>query len=257
MTEQHDHGSGPGGHDEHGSMGVHGMLLFGGDVLYLSHLPMFQHPHNFQVILQVEFDEVAGKSLRADRANDDNDLYTFEPVEFHITELDPSGDGPARSSIEGTVYRGHFERGGQPIFRGAVANVSRVVYFSKLDFHADHTVNSDLTYLCFGGVEQLHLVHLITSSPNFDHVLTARRVPGTLTSQTGHPAPDVTNEITSAVPVEFRGRSDTPHARLTPKEVVEALFFQSISPGIGFHGFRVQLEIDREIYVELSELGST
>jgi hypothetical protein len=33
-------------------MGVHGML-FGEEALYLSHLPMFEGPHNFQLILEV------------------------------------------------------------------------------------------------------------------------------------------------------------------------------------------------------------
>lgn len=255
MTSQHDHGSELGVHDGHGTKGVHGMLLFGEDVLYLSHLPMFQHPHNFQVILQVDFDEIASDALRVD-SNGNNNMYTFEPEQFHITELDPSGDGPARTSVEGVIYRGHFERGGQPIIPGAVANVRRVVYFRELDVQADHADDQDLIYLCFGSVEQLHLAHLITARPDFDHVVAARRVPGTLTSQAGHPAPDVTKEITLAVPVMFRGRSDTSQARLTPNEVTEAFFFQSISPGTGFHGFLVQMKIDREIYVELPELGS-
>lgn len=255
MTSQHDHGSELGVHDEHGTKGVHGMLLFGDDVLYLSHLPMFQHPHNFQVILQVDFDEIASDALRVNRNGNDN-MYTFEPVDFHITELDPNGDGPARTSVEGVIYRGHFERGGQPIFRGAVANVRRVVYFRELDVAADHADNQDLSYLCFGRVDQLHLAHFITASPDFDHIVAARFVAGTLTSQAGHTAPDVSKEITTAVPVMFRGRSDTPQDRLTPKEVTEAFFFQSISPGTGFHGFLVHMEIDREIYLELSELGS-
>ena len=48
-----DHDKHPGGHHphgehrEHGTMGVHGMLLFGQDALYLSHLAMFENPHNF------------------------------------------------------------------------------------------------------------------------------------------------------------------------------------------------------------------
>jgi hypothetical protein len=34
---------------------VHGMLLVGEETLYLSHLPMFHSPHNYQVILEVRF----------------------------------------------------------------------------------------------------------------------------------------------------------------------------------------------------------
>jgi hypothetical protein len=42
---RHDHP------DPNATFGTHGMLLFGEETLYLSHLPMFMSPHNFQVIL--------------------------------------------------------------------------------------------------------------------------------------------------------------------------------------------------------------
>ena len=44
MSAAHQHGHGGGHGGEHGggdTTGVHGMLLFGTDPLYLSHLPMF------------------------------------------------------------------------------------------------------------------------------------------------------------------------------------------------------------------------
>jgi hypothetical protein len=257
MSEQHEHehGDGHGGHGGDGTMGLHGMLLFGEDVLYLSHLPMFTNPHNFQVILETGFDDAAGQVLRADRETGGNGLYTFKPEEFHITELDPGGDGPARSSIEGTIYRGHFERGGQPI-ADVAAQVRDVVYFQELDVETGHSADQDLTYLCFGRAGQLHFAHRITASPDFDQVLTARLVPGTVTDQAGRPiGEDVTRDFNQAVPVEFRGRRDTPQARLSPNETAEGTFFQTIAPK-GFHGFRVQMEIGRELYLELRELGS-
>ncbi|GAA3688329.1 hypothetical protein GCM10023081_27070 [Arthrobacter ginkgonis] len=252
---EHEHGSGHGGHGGDGTMGLHGMLLFGEGALYLSHLPMFQRPHNFQVILEVGFDEAAGEVLSADRESGGQGLYTFEPEEFHITELDPGGDGPERSSIEGTIYRGHFERGGLPIAR-AVAEVRNVVYFKKLDVGAGHVADQDLAYLCFGRAGQLHFVHRITAKPDFDQVLAARLVPGTVTDMAGRPVgEDVTRDFDHAVPVEFQGRRDTPQFRLSPKETAEGAFFATIAPQ-GFHGFRVQVETDRELYLELRELGS-
>jgi hypothetical protein len=43
-----DHHHAPGSrHSDHSAIGVHGMLLFGQNPLYLSHLPMFMRPHNF------------------------------------------------------------------------------------------------------------------------------------------------------------------------------------------------------------------
>ena len=78
---------GPGGDD---TTGVHGMLLFGEDVVYLSHLPMFMSPHNFQVLLEVGFDDAVHEVLRADRDASGGGLHTFEPEVFAITELDPA-----------------------------------------------------------------------------------------------------------------------------------------------------------------------
>jgi hypothetical protein len=141
VPEQHQHEHG-GGHGGDGTMGVHGMLLFGQDTLYMSHLPMFQSPHNFQVILEVEFDAAAGEVLRADREANGDGLYTFEPAQFHITEHDPRQGGPARSSLKGDIYQGHFERGGHAI-APAVAEVRKVIYFEEFDLPA----NQELTYL--------------------------------------------------------------------------------------------------------------
>jgi hypothetical protein len=251
MTEHHMHSE----HGEHSTMGVHGMLLFGEEPLYLSHLPMFESPHNFQVLLEVGFDDAVLQALRADREAG-GDLYTFEPEKFPIGELDPSGDGPARISIAGTVFHGHFERGGTPIARGT-AQVRNVVYFGELDVQATHDPDMALNYLCFGRAGLLHLAHQITASPDFDQVLTARLVPGTVTNPMGETVDaEVTTDFDSAQPVEFRGRRDTPQDRLAPNETASGFFFATFGP-TGSHGFGARLEVGRELYVELGELGSS
>jgi hypothetical protein len=75
MTEHHGHG----GHGDHGgngekvgdgTEGVHGMLLFGADTLYLSHLPMFMRPHNYQVILEVVVDDAVHQALTTGAAKE-------------------------------------------------------------------------------------------------------------------------------------------------------------------------------------------
>ena len=122
-AHQHEHGSGHdgGGHDDGGhggghggghdgghgggdTTGLHGMLLFGTDPLYLSHLPMFGHPHNFQVILEVAFDADAEAVLRADRNDGGDGLYTFAPAEFPIAE-------PTRRCGRPNLDRGHHPPG--------------------------------------------------------------------------------------------------------------------------------------------------
>ena len=65
------------------TFGTHGMLLFGEETLYLSHLPMFMSPHNFQVILAVTLNDEAARRLREFRAHfGRNDLTRLSPRRF-------------------------------------------------------------------------------------------------------------------------------------------------------------------------------
>jgi hypothetical protein len=252
MTDHHAHG---GEHGEGSTTGVHGMLLFGDEVVYLSHLPMFAAPHNFQVLLEVELNDVARETYLADRHVAPVGIYTFVPEPFPIVELDSRADGPARTSIDGTIFRGHFERGGVSIAEGVVAEVRRVVHFSELDIGATRPQDPELTYLCFGRARRLHLAHEVTARPDFDHVLTARLVPDTVTNQAGQQLPDDVGTIgfELAQRVRFAGRSDTPENRLVADEIADGLFFQTTSL-TGAHGFRVHLESGRELYIEVDEL---
>lgn len=253
MSDQHTHA---GGHSEHSSIGDHGMLLFGEEVLYLSHLPMFASPHNFQVLLEVGLDDAAREAFLSDRHVAGDGIHTFFPQPFPIAELAPRADGPARTSIEGTIFRGHFERRGKPIAEGVVTEVHRVVHFSELDIGAKRTEDRELTYLCFGRAGRLHLAHEVTARPDFDHVLTARLVPGTVTNQAGQHLPEdvATIGFDLAQRVLFPRRSDTPENRLAAHEIADGLFFQTIAVSSGSHGFAVQVETGRQLYLEVDEL---
>ncbi len=247
-TELHDHE----GADTSPTMGVHGMLLFGSGPIYLSHLPMFGSPHNFQVIVEVTFDEATSKLV----SEDHEEVFTFRPVKFPIAELDPVREPPARTSIEGTVFRGHFERGGEAIASGVVAAVQNVVYFSELDVEAEHDAEGRLTYLCFGTAAQLHLAHRITARPDFDQILDAGFVSGTVVDPSGRPVgEDVTTAFPRAVPVDIRDRTDIPDSRLVAGETVSGFFFASVGP-TGSHGFGVDMAIGRQRHLERRELGS-
>jgi len=89
-----------GGHDGDATVGSHGMLLVGGEVLYMSHLPMFMAPHNFQVILEVGVDDAVGSVLSSHRHVVPEEPYdTFLPDNFPMSDLDPHGAGPRRTSM--------------------------------------------------------------------------------------------------------------------------------------------------------------
>ena len=254
MSDQH---AGHGGHDEGDTTGTHGMLLFGDDTLYLSHLPMFTSPHNFQVLLEVSFDEAVRDVLTSDRQDGGGGMYTFVPLPFPITELSPEAGSQraARTSFEGTMFRGHFEQGGEPISEGVMAQVERVAHFAVLDVDAERRQDQELTYLCFGDAGQHYLAHDIGARPSFDQVLRVRLVPGTGTDQSGRPLSEevATRSFDVTAPVLFTGRVDSPQSRLGRQEVAKGFFFQSVGPA-GVHGFFVQIETESELYLQIDEL---
>jgi hypothetical protein len=164
----------------HGHLhGVHGMLVLGGQrtdtamrsPVYVSHLPMFMSPHDFQVILRVG-GEAAGRYGDFVAHFGLDPIYTFEPEEFSIDELDPSAPGgPARTSFGGTLYRGHFERGGSKVASDVSFEVEQTIHYRRFRSSAG-TAKGPLRYLCFGQLDAAFLAHLVEAPPpDFDQVL--------------------------------------------------------------------------------------
>ena len=81
-------------HDNHthqpDTPAVHGMLVFGSKHIWLSHLPMFHKPHDYQVIMSVTLKK-DGKDLQsaylADQAQSRAAYYSFVPKRFSMTHL--------------------------------------------------------------------------------------------------------------------------------------------------------------------------
>src|SRR5215203_5220104 len=103
---------------DHPEADLHGMLLVGEDTLYLSHFPMFGHPHhNVQAILEIILtDGPNGASTpqtvyASDRRTSGERLYSLVPEPFFLAALVPTAPGePCLCQFTADVYRGHFER---------------------------------------------------------------------------------------------------------------------------------------------------
>lgn len=144
-------------HAGHNTMGVHGMVLFAGaDGLFASHLPLFRAPHDRQILLELAADP------RVRRAASDG-LWTIEPDRFELAQLLPTASAPLKA-FRATVYRGHFERGGTPMFKDVRFRVRRVVFNRPLQAGAAREV---LTYDRVGR----HLVKRIEGRPDIDHIV--------------------------------------------------------------------------------------
>ncbi len=145
-------------------------MLVGSQTAFLSHLPMFDRlnpagteyitPHRFQVILQASFNS-RGSDLSsiyfADRrSHPDTKMFTVSPAPAFVL---PRIDAPSPlTSFQGTVFRGHLERGGTPIrnLQDVTVNIKKVLHFHRFD-PAAQTARS-LEYILFGSGSEVFLI---------------------------------------------------------------------------------------------------
>ncbi len=220
---------------------VHGMLLFGGKTVYLSHLPLFgTTPHRYQVILEVALTK-AGGDPHADYVQDRlrhpaTKFYTFEPELFVLPDLNPKNQ--LRSSFKGKIFRGHFERTGIAINRDVTATVTRVIHFREFDPQAAGL--PQLEYFLFGKSQELFLAHLITKPPDFDQI-----VPVVKTDQ-----PFTDEALGLSVPITFPGKMNAPAKRIkASSQVIGQMKKADGSP------VQVKLQTKAELYFEAGELA--
>jgi hypothetical protein len=170
----------------------YGMALFGEETAYLSILPMFISPHDYQAIFEVtlskeELDDPMALYVNDRKAHPEFKMYSLLVTEpFVLTDLVPSANPrdpqptPLRSSFPGNIWRGHFEASppmehsvpqGQPVpgLDNTSIRVANVILFRKLDPYAQALPR--LTYVLFGKAQELFLAHVISQPPDFDQVL--------------------------------------------------------------------------------------
>lgn len=168
---QHHHGDKP---------SVHGMVIFGKKVIYLSHLPMFHSPHDYQAVMEAEFEQSALKAYLT--SAQDETLFTLVPEKFSLPDM-MNKPRPFKAQI----YAGHFERGGKLIAETTVM-IKNVILFKKLNPAGPRP--QKLTYYVFGNEVEQFMVHKISSKPDFDHVLQVKTAGTSGIKELTFPFPD-------------------------------------------------------------------
>jgi hypothetical protein len=162
QAQHHNHGAGAGDRKA-----VHGMLVFGTSQLYVSHLPLFGSPHDYQVIMEVDFDDESKakytESLKT-LASDGETYHSIEPEAFVLPEMISDMD-----SFSATLYRGHFERGGKELVSNVTVTKKRVIQFHK--FGKDDKRDEKARWSLVGNVNEQFLVHKISARPDFDQIM--------------------------------------------------------------------------------------
>ncbi|MCH8619458.1 hypothetical protein [Undibacterium sp. TS12] len=167
--------------EKHGATyGVHGMVLFGNsEGMYVSHLPMFHAPHDYQVVLQIRCADAKLDKLIKRRLEQKPVLWTMEPEQFEMARLALDAKVPL-NIFRANVVLGHFERGGTTEYRNVPVVVEKTVIFRQL---SPAMRNSDMTkYQQIGKGQKRFLLKEIDSRPDFDHVL-AVSLPANVTTE--------------------------------------------------------------------------
>lgn len=239
-AHHHDHHGG--GLADHPEADTHGMLVVGEQTIYLSHLPMFGHPHHdVQAILEARFTGAGSDPQAAyaeDRRTSGERMYTLKPELFVLQQLvTPEPGQECLCEFTGELYRGHFERDGHTLLSEVTVVIDHVVHFRQFDPDAEKPVAQH--YLLFGKGEECFLAHLITRPPEFDQVVSARLVGEGLSD----------DELRQGPTLFFPRRANDATNRLQPGEQVSA----EVAGG----SRSLALEIGTELYFEEGELGET
>ncbi|TGE15439.1 hypothetical protein [Hymenobacter elongatus] len=145
---------------------THGMLVFGDRHIYASHLPMFHSPHHYQVLLELTLSDSARTAYQASRQQFPMEtVYTLEPETFVLPDM-----LRRPQPFRGTLYRGHFERGGTAIARQIPVQIKLVLYFQEL---VPNTTATPLLLLV-GNADEQFVAHRIASQPDFDQIVSVR-----------------------------------------------------------------------------------
>jgi len=152
-------------HTDHPAL--HGMAVVGTEKIYLSHLPMFHSPHDYQVLLEVEFDEATKVAYKDNKAAFSETVYTIAPEVFVLPEMAQAG-----KTFQALLFRGHFERGGAQLTSQALVKIKQVLFFKK--FNPAEPKPVEAHFLLFGNEKEQFLAHGISAKPDFDQLLSVK-----------------------------------------------------------------------------------
>jgi len=144
----------------HSLMGSHGMVLIHDERVgfFVSHLPLYNQPHNFQLIYKVKISE-PDKLLNLLK----NGLVTVLPDNFDLSKL-INGEN---FSINTAFYQGHFERGGLIKFTTKMS-FEKPILIKKVS--PEFNSKSSIIYTVPMSNQVTFFAHKIQQTPSFDAI---------------------------------------------------------------------------------------
>ena len=146
-----------------GRVGSHAMVITGNaGAAFLSHVPLFDEPHDVQMVAQ---GTIAGVGAAAVPASFADSLFTFLPDVFSLDALRLG----TLKTLQGQLFVGSNEHNGRAVPGKFKFTVSNIVHQHVLDAH--QPAPPALTYIVFGSRSATFAVHKIAGAPSFDEVL--------------------------------------------------------------------------------------
>ena len=214
---------------------VHGMLLFGKNVTYVSHLPMFHAPHDYQVILKINLQDlppsqavIAYEAAKSSGAA----LFTLVPEALDLAKVIAG----VKTSFMAEIFQGHFEQGGQ-ILGTVKVGITAIIYAKKLE--SAPVQSAFQSYVAFGDGGENFAVHLIKGKPNFDSVVAVS-------------APE--HQCRRRFCPELAGQGDT--QILLDKRSNSTLLFPEVGMALATQSADTITEVQHIIYLEQSDLAN-
>ena len=166
--------------------GFHGHLLFGQGPFYLSHLPLYAPPHNYQAIYEVEFPENAENLKKVLKQKLSEGGYaTFAPssnpnnrsensTNFKIPQLTCLARTAGDQVFWGEVHADHFERGGAKLGNAGLI-IKRVIYYQELPLSPQPEQAADpqsaAEFIVFGQKGQYFASRVLGKRPGVDQII--------------------------------------------------------------------------------------
>jgi hypothetical protein len=146
---------------------THGMVLFGGETTYASHLPMFHAPHAYQAVFELKVSDMprgtgAWEQYKELSSANKDVLFTLVPEKMDLAAVIAG----TKTRFSANIFQGHFEKDGVDL-GPVLVTVSKVVFSQKLNVNS--LPNSD--YVVFGSKGEYFSVKKIGGIGSYDTVL--------------------------------------------------------------------------------------
>jgi hypothetical protein len=147
---------------------IHGMVIFGKERLYASHMPMFHNIHNKQVVITFEVPEAIKNQIV--KLQEDQYL-SFVPEKFDLEKFiaEPF-------DLKGDLYVGHFEKDGVIALKGITLSKPKILLMNKLN-ETDIVSNSE-SYKFIGTKNDIYALHIIKKTTPVDQIFKLKAIEG-------------------------------------------------------------------------------